>query len=65
MNFMDTTYRIASRSYESRGVKTFVGRARYYEKDRFLFSESTGVHRLTATDAQVDAFRLAMERMHS
>jgi len=64
MDFMNTTYRIASKSCTNRGCKTFVGRARYYENKRFIFSESTGIHRLNPIDAQVDAYRVAMERLH-
>lgn len=60
---MNTTYRISSRSTIQAGVKTFVGRVRYYSDGKFIFTESAGVHRLTACDAQVDAYRLMYDRL--
>ncbi len=63
MNHLDTKYRVSSRSYIQRGIKTYVGRVRFYEKDQFLFSESTGIHRTNPEDAQADATKIAMERL--
>ena len=52
--------------------KTYVGRVHYYEPHtesgqdsiykKALFSESTGIHRLTPKDAQDDARLLGKER---
>ena len=57
-------YRISSRAYTKYdGLKTFVGRVRWYENSRYLWSESTGVHRLTAQDAQDDALGLVNYRL--
>ena len=64
MDLINTKYRVTSKSYETRGIKTYVGRVRYYEKDQYLWSESTGIHRPTAIDAQTDAFKLAFDRLN-
>ena len=64
MNHMETKFRVSSRSYTKyNNLKTYVGRVRFYENDRFLFSESTGIHRLTPTDAKLDAYKIAEDRM--
>ena len=58
-----TTYRISSRSYDRFGrLDTFVGRVRWYKNGQPLWSESTGIHRLTAEAAQEDAQELADSR---
>ncbi len=57
-------YRISSRAYTKyNGLKTFVGRVRWYENGRSLWSESTGMHRLCAQDAQADAKNLVDYRL--
>ena len=63
MNHYQTKFRVSSKSHESRGIKTFVGRVRFYENGRFSFSESSGIHRLTAIDAKLDAYKIAEERL--
>ena len=63
MNHYETKFRVSSRSYESFGIKTFVGRVRFYENDKYLFSESTGIHRLNAIDAKLDAYKIAENRL--
>ena len=63
MNHYQTKFKVSSRSYESRGIKTFVGRVRFYENGRFVFSESTKIHRLNAIDAKLDAYKIAEERL--
>ena len=63
MNHYETIFRVSSRSYTTRGIKTFVGRAHYYESNQFLFSESTGIHRTTAIDAKMDAYKIAESRL--
>ena len=38
---------------------TYVGRIKYYDDGQYLFSESTGIHRLNPIDAKNDAEKLA------
>ena len=59
-----TDYRISSKSYNTRGGKTFVGRVRWYQDGRYLWSDGCGVHRLTPEDAQHDAQLVAADRLN-
>jgi len=68
-------YRVSSRSHFVGNLKVFVGRVHFYEPfviqwpgerrdsvyKRALYSESTGIERLTAKDAQDDAIRIGRE----
>lgn len=63
MNLMDTSYRISSRAHDSKEMRTYTGTVRYYEKGKYLFCEKSPSHRLTAVDAQVDAYRLAYDAL--
>lgn len=61
-----TIYRISSKSYTKyNNLKTFVGCVRWYEDGRFLWSESTGIHCLTAMDARDDALNLVNYRLET
>ena len=63
MNHYETKFRVSSKSYNMFGKKTYVGRVRYYENGKYLFSEGSGIHRLTAIDAKMDAYKLAENRL--
>ena len=65
MNHYETKFRVSSKSYRSFGIKTFVGRVRFYENDQYLFSESTGIHRLNTVDAKLDAYKIAEDRLET
>ena len=52
-------YTTEIRKYHMFEKTTFVGRIKYYENDNFLFSESTGIHRIDEIDAMKDAEKLA------
>ena len=66
MNHMNHSFRVTSRRYEKLNTVTFVGRVHYYETvnghPKAIWSETTGIHRLTPKDAQTDAFRIAFDR---
>lgn len=68
MDYIKNSYTITSRRYENKGIVTFIGRGHYYEMvdgvKTPLFSESTGIHRLTVKEAQTDAFKIAFDRFH-
>ena len=63
MNHYQTKFRVSSRSYQMYKIKTYVGRVRYYESGKYLFSESSSIHRTTALDAKLDAYKLAESRL--
>jgi len=59
-----TDYRISSKSYIKGKIKTFVGRVRWYQDGRYLWSDGCGVHRLTVKDARYDAELVAADRLN-
>ncbi len=63
MDNLNTIYRTSSRSYQWKGLKSYVGRIHWYDKKRFMFSESTSIHRLEPIDALIDAERIALDRL--
>ena len=48
--------------HSSRGV-TYVGRIQIYNSDQYLYSESTGIHRVSRGDAKRDATKLKVDRL--
>ncbi len=60
-----TIFRISSKQYKTfKNTVTYVGRVRWYSNGRYIFSDSTGIHRLTPEDAQHDAQIIAADRMN-
>ena len=43
------------------GRTTYVGRVRYYDHNHYLFTNSTGIHRLNKEDAREDAVKSALD----
>jgi len=48
----------ANRCRTYKGLTTYVGRVAVYDGGRYMYSHSTGVHRLTKEDAVEDAKNL-------
>lgn len=47
--------KITYRKHTNSTVTTYVGIVKHYENGRYLFSESTFIHRLNPSDAKKDA----------
>ncbi len=60
---MASTYKASFKGFHLEGMreKVYVGQVTYYESGRRLFSESTGIKRLTKNDALADAHGKAKE----
>lgn len=59
-----TDYRISSKGCLKNKIKTYVGRVQWYQDGRYLYSDSCGIYRLTASDAHHDAELIVADRLN-